>query len=182
MDPNPLASPAIQPFTKAVFDYVFVTFPYVGCLICLQFLDIVTGFGAAFRKGSANSSASWKGMNKKAITWAVILAITIASRQVPGLPVSRVVITWYILTELLSILENAALCGVQLPPFMVKGLHALREFRANADKLNGLGMIAGRGDTIDKVVPVVIANDPAHPVPVISKDESEAKAKEETNE
>ncbi len=152
MDPSPVASPLAQPYTQAVFTYIFVSFPYFGTLIVLQFLDILSGFLAAFKKGKANSSASWRGMNKKAATWVIILALVIAAREVPGAPVSRVVITWYILSELISILENAGLCGVPLPPGLVRGLQALREFRANADKLTNLGAGGKNGDGNTSVV------------------------------
>jgi len=163
--PHPLITPSpfVHPYTKAVFEYVFVQFPYVGGLLTLQFIDILTGFLAAARRGQATSSASWKGMNKKVATWLAILAVIIMSREVPNLPLARPVIVWYMANEFLSMIENLALCGVPMPPYIIKALHALREMRQNNEKTAALGKALNKeGPTVHvhmpepKVIPVPV--------------------------
>lgn len=100
--------------------------PLVGVLCVLMALDIVSGLVAAFAMKRVCSTASWRGMCRKALVALVVGAAFAIDHVSPVVPVAKIVCLFYCITEALSILENAARAGVPLPKVMVDALWKLR--------------------------------------------------------
>ena len=109
---------------------------WVGCML----LDYATGSAAALRSGEWSSKTARDGLWHKlgsvvAVLVAAILdgVIRLVLEHIPALElpftytvfVSVLVLVWYILTELGSIIENAGALGAPVPPWLVKMIAAL---------------------------------------------------------
>ena len=111
---------------------------WVLWVLCLA-VDHLSGTVAACRAGQWNSSAARAGIWGKLGSILVVL-VTTALDFVVGqvfesyaLPfaypmlLSPLVLAWYILTEIGSILENAVLLGARLPGFLVRWVAVLEK-------------------------------------------------------
>lgn len=101
--------------------------PFVQCLIIFMGIDIATGIMAAYVAKTISSNVSFRGVTKKVLVLGVVLMAYVLQRYigleplvVAGRDVSlgAAVALWYIVSESISILENAALANVPLPPFL----------------------------------------------------------------
>lgn len=112
-------------------------------------IDYITGSVAAWKIGQWSSSVARQGLWHKGGMIVVVTVSAIADGVMdivatnlqlgiswPGL-VLPLVLTWYILTELGSMLENAAAMGAPIPPFLAKALAKAQQVVDDAD---------GRGD------------------------------------
>ena len=101
--------------------------------LVLMAMDWITGTAAARKSGTWKSSAARDGAWHKAGSMIVILLAFIAdfimSVMLPHIPVLNIqwpeflaplVLAWYIVTELGSILENAVKLGAPVPAWIVK--------------------------------------------------------------
>ena len=110
-------------------------------IVCML-VDYIMGTAAACKCGTWSSGAARHGILGKLGSIAVVLAsgmldfmIMILTQHlpIPGLPfpytvfLCPIVIAWYILTELGSILENAGELGANLPEFLTKRVAALKK-------------------------------------------------------
>ena len=109
---------------------------WVACMV----VDYISGSSAAMKAGQWSSAKARGGIWHKAGMIVVVIVAALAdavlgmvAAKVPGLPIDYtvlllpVVLVWYILTELGSILENAAAMGAPVPEFLVNILAAARE-------------------------------------------------------
>ena len=111
---------------------------WIGCMV----LDYITGSAAALKAGQWSSAVAREGLWHKlgsvvAVLVAAILdgVVRLVLEHVPMLElpfdytvfVSVLVLVWYIITELGSIIENAANLGAPMPPWLAKMLQALGE-------------------------------------------------------
>ena len=109
---------------------------WVACMV----LDYATGSAAALRAGEWSSKAARDGLwHKLGAVVAVLVAaildgvIRLVLEHVPALElpfeytvfVSVLVLVWYILTELGSIIENAGALGAPIPAWLAKMIAAL---------------------------------------------------------
>lgn len=102
--------------------------PVFGGLMLLMSLDLVSGLMAAFVNGEVSSQVTWRGLVRKAMTVAVVLAVAafepVAGAFSPGvtLPVNvspaAAVAAWFCAGELVSILENAKRAGISGPAWL----------------------------------------------------------------
>ncbi len=115
------------PAVKIVLIFLQAT-PAVPILFVLMLFDVLTGFAAGFLTKKLNSSVSWKGMTRKSVVILLVGVGVAIDPLTPQIPESSVVAMFYIANELLSILENAVLCGVPLPPILVNAMVKVREF------------------------------------------------------
>ena len=112
-------------------------------------IDYASGTAAAWKSGNWSSSVARQGLWHKGGMILVVTVSAIADGVMdivatnlrlgiswPGL-VLPLVLTWYILTELGSMLENAAAMGAPIPPFLAKALAKAQQVVDDAD---------GRGD------------------------------------
>lgn len=104
-------------------------------LIVLNVLDYATGLAVAivFRRspktdtGGANSAVGAKGICKKIFIWIIVLVASLIDRAI-GLDYLRnVVVLFYIVNEVLSIIENGGLMGVPIPPILTKTIDVLHK-------------------------------------------------------
>ena len=102
---------------------------WVACMA----VDYVSGSSAAMRAGQWSSAKARSGIWHKAGMIVVVLVAALAdavlgtvAAKVPGLSIEYtvlllpMVLVWYILTELGSILENAAAMGAPVPAFLIR--------------------------------------------------------------
>ena len=126
-------------------------------IVCLT-VDHVTGTIAACRAGRWSSARSragiWgklSGMLVVLITAAVDFMAGLVIESIPLLPLtyttwlSPVVLAWYILTEVGSILENLGALGTKLPPFLVRWIEVLQKKVGQAGE-----QVASQRDEIER--------------------------------
>lgn len=99
--------------------------PVVGALLVLMLLDILMGLIVAVGTRTVSSSTSWRGMSKKATVLLILGVAAVIEPYAQGLPLTKLVALFYVVTETLSILENAAAVGVPLPPVLTDALAKL---------------------------------------------------------
>lgn len=94
------------------------------CLLSFMILDYVSGILAAVYNKELNSAKGFKGILKKvAILFAVALSAIITAYL--NMPVRDIVVTFFVLNEGLSIVENLGKI-VELPPIIRRTLESLR--------------------------------------------------------
>lgn len=86
----------------------------VQVLVGLMVLDILSGLLAAYVARQWSSKTSFRGMAKKAIVLALVGAAAWLEPAV-GVPLASAVAGFYVVHELLSILENATMAGLPVP-------------------------------------------------------------------
>jgi toxin secretion/phage lysis holin len=98
-------------------------------------LDYISGTLAARKNGEWDSARAREGLGHKGGTILVVLVamlfdacLALVAINIPGLNVTwpgvifPVVLAWYLLTELGSILENSVKLGAPVPEWLTKGL------------------------------------------------------------
>lgn len=117
-------------------------------LVAAMLLDYVSGSLAAARRGEWSSAAAREGLfHKGGIVFAVLAAIVadgMIEVAVPTLPIAGgvrnpglllpLVLSWYIITEVGSVLENAAKMGAQTPKWFIS---ATRNIKRQIDAAAG---------------------------------------------
>ncbi len=109
---------------------------WIGCMV----VDYISGSSAAMQAGQWSSAKARGGIWHKAGMIVVVLVAALADQvlalvlaNIPGLPIEYtvlllpVVLVWYILTELGSVLENAAALGAPVPAFLIRILANAKE-------------------------------------------------------
>ena len=109
---------------------------WIGCMV----VDYISGSSAAMKAGQWSSAQARAGIWHKAGMIVVVIVAAVADKvlaivlaNIPGLPIDYtvlllpVVLVWYILTELGSILENAAAMGAPVPEFLIRILAAAKD-------------------------------------------------------
>ena len=129
----------------------WLVWAWVGCMA----LDYITGSAAAMKARDWSSQTAREGLWHKGGCIAVVLiagvldlGIGVIVANLPGLtmPISYsvlvcpLVLVWYILTEVGSIIENAGKMGAPIPPWLRKAVSALKSgVDKTGDKLGGDG-------------------------------------------
>lgn len=108
--------------------------------VCFMAIDYITGTAAACKNGEWSSSVARDGIWHKvgqivAVMVAGLLDLVVG-HLLGNIPVTLpftytvlicpLVVTWYILTEAGSIIENAGALGAPIPPWMAKTVDALK--------------------------------------------------------
>lgn len=107
--------------------------------LTMMMMDYLTGSMAAKKAGEWSSSMAREGIwHKTGMLIVVIVSaiadfvLTIICAQLPGMGIQwpvlalPLILTWYILTELGSILENAVKMGANVPIWLIRGLKAAK--------------------------------------------------------
>ena len=135
---------AVKAAIVGVFGAFGAAFGWLGWLVlawvACMVVDYISGSSAAMQAGQWSSAKARSGIWHKAGMIVVVGVAALAdavlgmvAAKVPGLPVDYtvlllpVVLVWYILTELGSILENAAAMGAPVPEFLIRILAAAKE-------------------------------------------------------
>ena len=109
---------------------------WIGCMV----VDYISGSSAAMKAGQWSSAKARGGIWHKAGMIVVVIVAAVADNvlslvvaSIPGISIEYtvlllpMVLVWYILTELGSILENAAAMGSDVPPFLIRILASAKE-------------------------------------------------------
>ena len=96
-------------------------------LLVLMALDIASGLIAGYITRSLSSDVSWRGMAKKSLVLLLVAACEILQRTWNlGLPLASAVVGFYIVHEMISIVENTARAGLPMPKTLASALRKLR--------------------------------------------------------
>ena len=109
---------------------------WVACMV----VDYISGSSAAMQAGQWSSAKARSGIWHKGGMLVVVVVAAVADNvlalvvvNIPGLPIEYtvlllpMVLVWYVLTELGSILENAAAMGAPVPQFLIRILASAKE-------------------------------------------------------
>ena len=109
---------------------------WIGCMV----VDYISGSSAAMKAGQWSSAKARGGIWHKAGMIVVVIVAAVADNvlslvvdSIPGIPIEYtvlllpMVLVWYILTELGSILENAAAMGAPVPEFLIRILASAKD-------------------------------------------------------
>ena len=107
----------------------------LGALLIFMAADYVTGMTAAavFHRskktedGTLESRAGWKGLVRKGVTLAVVLAAARLDAVIGSDFIRDAAVIGFTANEGLSIIENAGLMGVPIPRAVVSAIHVLKE-------------------------------------------------------
>lgn len=125
------------------------TLAWVACMV----IDYATGSAAAMKMGEWSSRAAREGIWHKVGSMAAViiagildLVVGLMVNHIPSITmvftytvfVCPLVMAWYILTEIGSVIENAGKLGAQIPPWLAKMVEALK------------GGVEVAGDKLDK--------------------------------
>lgn len=129
--------------------------------VALMLLDYLSGSAAARKDGSWKSSTAREGLWHKGGMVLVVLVAFIADfvmvLALPHIPVLNIawpeilvplVLAWYIVTELGSILENAIKLGAQVPVWIVKIFDATLKMVENVGE-EALDSLTGSGENAE---------------------------------
>lgn len=129
-------TPLLNEWTQIILNHVR-SLPLIGTLLLLIIFDIITGISAAWYSSTVNSSTSFRGMIKKAnMLFYVSFGGIIQQQLLPQFPIASLIAGAFICNEIISILENAAMMGIQLPDEVTKRL-----LKYNASKAASVKMV-----------------------------------------
>lgn len=135
---------AIKAAIVGIFGAFGAAFGWLGWLVLAWFgcmvVDYISGSSAAMKAGQWSSAKARGGIWHKAGMIVVVIVAAVADNvlalvvaSIPGISIDYtvlllpMVLVWYILTELGSILENAAAMGSDVPPFLIRILASAKE-------------------------------------------------------
>jgi toxin secretion/phage lysis holin len=101
-------------------------FPFVGILVLLMILDVLTGIIAASINREIDSNFSFKGALKKAQMLLMVAAGLVFELLYPDVPWGRLIAGLLCLGEMISIVENAGKAGLPIPVQLKETLKRLR--------------------------------------------------------
>ena len=96
-------------------------------LLIMMALDYITGVAKGFKNKNANSNRAYRGLKKKLIVLIIIVAATQMDMILQGVGIRTLVLMFYVATEFLSILENAAILGIPIPAKLKIALEQCRD-------------------------------------------------------
>ena len=117
----------------------------LNTLVFFMGLDDLTGLVVAgvFRRsdksenGALESRAGWKGLLRKGMTLAVVFVACRLDMLLGTSFVRDATVIAFVVNETLSIVENAGLMGVSLPPAVTDSLEALKRKAGMSDEKGG---------------------------------------------
>lgn len=123
---TPTSVPEVfSPSTKIIFEWIRFS-PFIGILLSLVLVDVLTGTFCAIHARQLNSSISFRGMCRKAVMF-LIVGVAAIMEPLAGMPLAKLVASFFAITEAKSILEKAALLGVPLPRVLTDAMTRLQQ-------------------------------------------------------
>lgn len=116
----------------------YAEYPWFHLLIMMMGVDVLTGLLASNILGRGwNSSVSFRGMVRKSCIILVIGAAGLVdaateamlpdyARGLFRLPIAKLTAGSFFITETISVLENAKICGVPIPGFIIDGISKMQ--------------------------------------------------------
>ncbi|MRX54855.1 holin [Bacillus idriensis] len=113
---------------EVVHSYLFGGVKFLDLLVLLMAVDIVTGIMRAIKEKRLRSRKAMYGYARKVGVFALIIVANIVD-TVLGLSglVAFGTVMFYILNEILSIVENLSQIGMKIPAVITDKLHVLQE-------------------------------------------------------
>lgn len=96
-------------------------------LLIMMALDYITGVAKGYKEKNVNSKRAYKGFWKKLAILIIVVAATQMDIILQGVGIRTLVLMFYVATEFLSILENAAILGVPIPEKLKLSLEQYRD-------------------------------------------------------
>lgn len=96
-------------------------------LLIMMALDYLTGLIKGYKKKNINSKTAYKGFWKKLVVLFIVVAATQMDMILQNMGIRTLVLMFYVATEFLSIIENAATLGVPIPEKLKSSLEQCRE-------------------------------------------------------
>lgn len=111
------------------FDMALVT------LILFMAIDYITGLIVAgvfhnsekTENGALESGAGWKGLCRKGVTLLIVLVACRLDMMIDSNFIRDAVVIAFVVNETISIIENAGLMGVPIPPVIMDGIEVLKK-------------------------------------------------------
>ena len=103
---------------------------FVFALIIAAALDYLTGVAKAVCQHRVKSETAKLGLIRKMLLFAVVGACAVVDMVLPvdtGMGICKLCTASFVLSEIISILENAAVCGVPIPQSVTRRLEQLSE-------------------------------------------------------
>jgi toxin secretion/phage lysis holin len=126
--------------------------PLIWVLLCVMSLDYITGIitgimgkSSKTEHGGLSSSTAFMGLMKKALILIVVLVAALVDRAVTmGAGIEFAAVTgatclWFIASEGMSIIENAATMGVKVPGVLMKALEIMHDKGENKEEPEDVG-------------------------------------------
>ena len=104
-------------------------YPFVGTLLLIMIMDLITGVIAAWITKSISSSISYRGVGRKVL---ILFAVSLGAALQPyagKMPLAEMISVFYIYSESVSIVENLGRSGVPFPKALMDVLSKLRSER-----------------------------------------------------
>lgn len=113
-------------------------------LVIFMAIDYVTGLLVAgvfhnsgkTENGALESRAGWKGLCRKCITLLMVLVATRLDLVTGTNFIRDAVVIAFIANETISIVENAGLMGINIPPAITSAIEVLKKKSDSADNTN----------------------------------------------
>ncbi|MGN1014452.1 MAG: holin family protein [Butyricicoccus sp.] len=112
---------------------------FVFALIITAALDFATGVAKAVCQNRVKSETAKMGLIRKMLLFAVVGACAVVDMVLPvdtGMGICKLCTASFVLSEIISILENAAVCGVPIPQAVTRRLEQLSD-STNKDEEKG---------------------------------------------
>lgn len=99
----------------------------IKALLIFMVFDFITGLMAGYKLNILNSKRGTDGIQKKFFVLIIISCTSLFSRLIGNDFLRNIICIFYCSIEILSVLENAAKCGIPIPPKLKKALEQCRE-------------------------------------------------------
>lgn len=105
----------------------FTLYPFFGALLAMMMLDILLGTLLSIIQKRMSSDVSRRGMTRKVVMLVLVLASDFLARATGMAGARETSSAFFLLSETISVIENAALLGVPIPPAISAALIQLRQ-------------------------------------------------------
>lgn len=99
----------------------------IKTLLVMMVIDYITGITKGYKNKNINSNIAYKGLRKKVMVLFIVVAATQMDIILQGVGIRTLVLMFYVATEFLSILENAAILGIPIPEKLKVALEQCRD-------------------------------------------------------
>ena len=107
----------------------------ISTLVCFMAMDYITGLIVAgvfhssgkTENGTLESGVGWKGLCRKGMTLAVVLVACRLDMIIGSNLLRDAAVIAFVANETISIIENAGLMGVPVPPVIVQAIEVLKK-------------------------------------------------------
>lgn len=96
-------------------------------LLVMMALDYLTGIIKGYKNKNINSKTAYKGFWKKLVVLFIVVAATQMDMILYDMGIRTLVLMFYVATEFLSIIENAATLGVPIPEKLRNALEQCKD-------------------------------------------------------